>query len=177
MLRTSSATFALLLAVAPATGQEASGTVEGTLALEEVRWIVAPGGDDGPTSAWQEADRGYAVQIAAFPTREAERSQDALVIRFVAEGAPGAFEAIEPSVTLLRPEEDRPLRSLPVNTDLTLAVAQREGDELVVSGSLHGRMTPGGEGEIEADLEGLTTVDASFQATIERRGEGDETGE
>lgn len=173
MPRVPSAAFALMLAAAPVLSQEASGTVEGTLALEDVRWSVAPGGDGQPATGWRKTEGGYAVQIAAFPTSAAERSEDVLVIRFVAQGVPDAFEAVEPSVALTRPEQDRPLRSLPVNTDLTLSVAEREGDELVVAGSVHGRMTPGGEGEIVPDLAELTTVDANFQATLSRRTNGD----
>ena len=101
---------ALTVFAAASAAQDAAGTVEGTLALEPVRWSVATGGDGRPASWWQQVGRGRAMQIAAFPTRAVERAEEALVIRFVAEGAPEASRRPNPAWLFCAPT--RPCRSV-----------------------------------------------------------------
>jgi hypothetical protein len=153
----------------PAASQQAAGTVEGTLQLEDARWFVRPGGGDLPRSYWREGPDGYEVQLAAFPTREAEQADGAIVIRFRAEGEPDALEARAPMLRM--PRRDATWRSVAENTFLSLVEAQRTGDALAVAGSVVGRLVI--EPAKGTAAEDFRTVDAEFQATVYRDRQGE----
>jgi hypothetical protein len=163
--------LAALLALAgplacPAAAQgtkAASGTITGTIDLEQARWVLsAPEGARG--SAWRDEGGTMEVRLVGRPEPGATRDSGRLVLSFTADAGVQAAEVQGARVVFDR--DGQRYAAEGANVDLTLSAVEAEGQDIAVAGSFAARLAPGGAtGELRIDAEG-PTIDGNFQGTV-----------
>lgn len=157
MIRALTLAAAMILPGA-ASAQEALGTIEGTLDLDDARWTVAER-EEAPASGWRRDGEMLEAVLVGLPRPGAEDLSGALVLEMtVARGAEPARAAgheirwRSANGTVWHAGGDA--------AALELTAVSQAGDTLSLAGSVVGRL--------ERDGEGSMTIDARFQATLPR---------
>src|SRR6056297_3825465 len=82
--------FAMGCLATPLAAQDGTGSITGTLNLDDARWVVASAGE-GPTSSYSQSEEGTRIVIVATPDPEATGGPGTLTLEIAAET--GAVEA------------------------------------------------------------------------------------
>lgn len=162
-MRTPIAAIAAFLLAAPLSAQEGTGTVTGTLDLDQASWVVASGGD-GPASAVRESDDGTRIRIVGTPEPQGGGGAGTLTIEIAAET--GAVEARVTDVRIELQREGGTIFAEDENVDLTLEAFQKSGGDVAIAGSFVATLTPEPRDGLVIDGEDAVTLDGNFQATI-----------
>ena len=161
--------IALAMCLAPSAlfAQSPSGSITGTLDLEDAVWQVTD--TEGlPSSGFTEVDGGYRVTLVGYPDRAADDRDGALELAFTATGDPTEIEVVEASLRYLSAGDGTDHVAEGQNIDLSLTALEVGGDEMALSGSLAATMTPGSAEDLVIEDEYAITFDGNFQATVGR---------
>lgn len=157
--------LALCLAATPMLAQDGTGSITGTLDLDDARWTVASAGP-GPTSAFAETDDFTAIRLVGQPETGSDGGAGTLLIEIAASVGAEEVEAEDVRIGLLRGGET--LVALSENIDLTITSYLPEASDLAISGSFTALMTEAPQDDLIIDSESGVTIDGNFQATIPR---------
>lgn len=175
-LKTTCIALASSLAVAfPVAAQDVSGTMTGTLGLEDAIWYLRPA-DGGDASGWTwDGDEAVVRLVGHVRRGNSDASGGALTIAFRTEGNPTELDVSEFTISMEPREQDGPGPAFSAggaNADLDVETLVVSGTDMVVAGSFSGRLIRGGADELvlHEDVPSVT-VDGNFQATIPQMSE------
>ena len=163
---------AALALAGPAFAQEAqtaSGTITGTIDLDDARWVLsAPESAEGST--WRDRGGTTEVRLVGRPEPGATRDSGRLVLTFTADTGVQAAEVQDARATFRR--DGQRYAAEGANLDLTLSALEPEGQDVAVAGSFVARLAPGGAtGDLRIETEG-PVIDGNFQGTVPAAPEG-----
>lgn len=159
--------IALSILTATTLAAQDSGSITGTLDLEPARWTLS-GGDAVPDSTWSDTEDGIRFVLHAYPQAEPDSVEDSIEIAFFARGMSTEADVTDSAVHLQRIVQGQTLIAASENIDITLETLVRQGDRIVIAGSLVAVMTPGGTSGLAVSPENDVTFDGNFQATVDR---------
>lgn len=157
---------ALLPLAAPVAAQTGTGSITGTLDLDDAAWVVA-GEGEGPTSQWEETDTGTRITLVGTP--EAGSDDDAGTLTMIVDVSAGSVEARVEDARIELQRDGETLVAVDENLDLTFTAFEETGSDLAVTGSFAATLTPDPtESIVVSPGEEAATIDGNFQATVTR---------